>query len=660
MASNATLNIHNNVLHQPESFTTSDKNTVNSVNDNSNHENNENQKRSFVNYSLHNNYVHENDKITNRKRRLSTSSNTSLSSHTLINNNIVNNNIYDDNRVTNNPNNVNSNYQIYKDSCKTGINATDPTTFCSTTDTTLAATQNHSTNDPSRTSNHQMNISNNLPMSLFHTSPQPHTENIYIPNKNKKQKIEYNTQPHQNKSQSIEKIIHHQQIDKEIKKSSQKRVDSFINDNTNNENNMSKEEFDIPNSMDYMYTREGQRPSLIKNTNQPCIETDNEINHLDEENELNKNQCYYHNKTSINNLNNKQGFENDANIDKFSKFNKKIIKLTNCNTNINDSTSIPTLKTLNNRNDINSINNINNTISIKNKNKITPTSPTAVFHQTIEYPINVNVNTSTTISIPQVTTTTTIKPLIQNSTNLYNHVNKDNTPITTTTTLIPYSFQTSNAPIATFSTVTTTHSPKISPQNGDNNANGTSSLMAIDGLHVSSPYYQNIYNNNNYIMSQMGNSSYNMSSLSNSPKSPVRQQSNNISNKNVLFHSPLRNSINNNSDNECNNNNMSYPYYKNNGQCYHEPINEEKQIDGNTHNDMNQQQKYNYCNSTGNIVKNKVNVNHQSLLKNITTSNYLKRNMNQPCNSPIKKNISNLNMYIVDQGNEHNESDWGL
>jgi len=77
-------------------------------------------------------------------------------------------------------------------------------------------------------------------------------------------------------------------------------------------------------------------------------------------------------------------------------------------------------------------------------------------------------------------------------------------------------------------------------------------------------------------MSQMGNSSYNMSSLSNSPKSPVRQQSNNISNKNVLFHSPLRNSINNNSDNESNNNNMSYPYYKNNGQCYHEPINEEK------------------------------------------------------------------------------------
>jgi len=71
---------------------------------------------------------------------------------------------------------------------------------------------------------------------------------------------------------------------------------------------------------------------------------------------------------------------------------------------------------------------------------------------------------------------------------------------------------------------------------------------------------------------------------------------------------------------------------------------------------MNQkQQNYgNYCNSTGSIVKSKMN--HQSLLKNITTSNYLKRNMNQTCNSPIKKNISNLNMYIVDQNKDHNHS----
>jgi len=210
-------------------------------------------------------------------------------------------------------------------------------------------------------------------------------------------------------------------------------------------------------------------------------------------------------------------------------------------------------------------------------------SPTTVFHQTIEYPTSINVNVNTSISIPQVTTTTTIKPVIQNY-----PVNKDNSaPITTTTTLIPYSFQTSSAPIAAYSTVTT-HSPKVSPQNTENNGKTGSPMIAMDNLHVSSPYYQNIYNNksyipdynnNNYVMSQMqpkqgnsyqmGKSSYNISSLSNSPKSPVRQQqSNNISsnmsspNKNVLYHSPLRNSINNNSEPE-QNNNVSYPYYKN-------------------------------------------------------------------------------------------------
>jgi len=289
-------------------------------------------------------------------------------------------------------------------------------------------------------------------------------------------------------------------------------------------------------------------------------------------------------------------------MDKFLKFN----------TNINDSTSIAALKTMNNPNEITKINNINNTISIKNKNnlsKMNTNSPTAVFRQTIEYPTSINVNVNTSISIPQVTTTTTIKPLIQNSTNLFGTSSKDNAaPITTTTTLIPYTFQTTNAPIATFSTVTTTtRSPKINSQNSGNN--GTPSpLITVEGLHVSTPYYQNIYSSkayipndynnnnnnsgnnnstlnsdNNYIMQnqgnnfQMGKPAYSISSHSNSPKSPIRQQANNIPgspNKNVLFHSPLRNSLNNNLKPE-QNTNVRYQYYKNNGPCYTESINDE-------------------------------------------------------------------------------------
>jgi len=231
-------------------------------------------------------------------------------------------------------------------------------------------------------------------------------------------------------------------------------------------------------------------------------------------------------------------------------------------------------------------------------------SATAVFHQTIEYPTSINVNVNTSISIPQVTTTTTIKPMIQNSTNLYSPTNKDNsTPITTTTTLIPYSFQTGNAPMATFSTVTSTRSPKmINSQNSENNGHGHISSPVIAGLHVSTPYYQNIYNNkayipndynnnsnnsinnninsgNNYIMSKQGNNFHvgNPTYNSNSPKSPIRQQINTISgspNKNVIFHSPLRNSINSNSELE-QNNNTRFQCYKNNDQYYQEPMNEE-------------------------------------------------------------------------------------
>jgi len=223
MASNATLNIHNNVQHPSTSFTTpisiSTNNTINSVNKDKKDDrylspilNNENQQRPFGNYNIPNNYVHENNKVANRKRRLSTSSNTSISSNTLINtNNNTNNtnntntNNYEDDCVSNNPRDTNSIYQI------------------KATETNLVATQNHSTNNPIRTSNHPININNTLPMSLFHNHSQNPSEHLYIPNKNKKQKIEFNTQIPQNKTQTLEKIIQHQQIDKEIKISSQKK-----------------------------------------------------------------------------------------------------------------------------------------------------------------------------------------------------------------------------------------------------------------------------------------------------------------------------------------------------------------------------------------------------------------------------------------------------
>jgi len=688
MASNASFNNHNNAQYPQTSFTTPIAvSTNNTININSDHErkengfttpilNKKNQQQFYLNYNAPNNFANDNEKIKlNRKRHLSSSSNTSLSSHTLINNN------YDDNH-SNNPNVAHG--RIQKDSNKPTVMITETTAYTSTAETTLAATQNHSMNDQTKNSNDQMNTNNSIPMSLFHTTNNL-SEKIYNQNKNKKQKIEFNSQVQQKQclTPTVENPIQPHHIDQE-------RVDSLTNNNK--ENNMSKKEFDIPNSINYLYTREVQ-PSQIQNSNKLYNEIDN-INQLTDENIINKSQCYYHNNTSINNLNNKINFENDSNVDKFLKFNNKNInEIKPYNTNINDSTSIATLKTIKNQNELNNIKNINNTISINNNNNnsmnnnITPSSPTTVFHQTIEYPttINVNVNTSTTISIPQVTTTTTIKPVIQNSTKLFNPVSKEGSPITTTTTLIPYSFQTSNKPITAFSTVTTTHSPKITSQNSDSNGNINSPSTAMDGLHVSSPYYQNIYknkpyisdynnnnnnnNNNNYALSQpqqsnnyqMGKSSY---PISNSPKSPIRQRSGNISgggnlnsqNNNVIYHSPLRNSINHDSKHDSdNNNNVSYPYY-NNGSCYKEQINDDNQNDGNNQNDTNQQQpplNYNnhYYNSTG--VKNKMN---NSLLKNITTNNYFKRNINSSCNSPCKENLSNLNMYIVDKEHSHNHS----
>ncbi|OUM60853.1 hypothetical protein PIROE2DRAFT_13296 [Piromyces sp. E2] len=655
MASNTPLNNQNNVQQAPTSFTTpisiSNTNGLNEININSERKENSPtlnketiQQSSYPHYNIPNIYVNENENIKqNRKRHLSNSS-TSISSHTLINNN------YEE-HVSNNPNATPSQYQ--RDSNKPIIMTTDTTTYNSTIENTLIANHRNS------------NINNSLPINLYNNVQNP-SEKIYTQNKNKKQKIEYVTQIPQNQCQNIDKT------------NQKERVDSFNKDIIKNDITQNKKEFDIPNSMNYIYTREVQ-PSLIQNSNQLYNEIDNNnITQITDENELNKKQCYYHNNTSINNLNNKINFENDSNIDKFLKFNKNINDLTNYKSNNNNSTSLATLKTIKNQNELNNVNNINNTISINNKsniNKINTSSPTAVFHQTIEYPTSINVNVNTSISIPQVTTTTTIKPVIQNY-----PVSKDNsTPITTTTTLIPYSFQASSAPIAAYSTVTTTHSPKVPPQNTEKNGNTGSPMVAMESLHVSSPYYQNIYNNksyisgynnnnnnnnnnsnnNNYVMPQMqvkqgnsyqmGKSSYNISSLSNSPKSPVRQQSNNISsnmsspnkNKNILYHSPLRNSINNNSEPEPNNN-VSYPYFKN----------DDNQNDCNKqNNEMNPQQQsmnYNhYYNSSASGVKNKMNNN---LLKNITTNNYLKRSMNPQC----KEEVSNLNMYLIEQqNNEH-------
>jgi len=68
-------------------------------------------------------------------------------------------------------------------------------------------------------------------------------------------------------------------------------------------------------------------------------------------------------------------------------------------------------------------------------------------------------------------------------------------------------------------------------------------------------------------------------------------------------------------------------------------------------NSQKQSMNYNhYYNSSTGGVKNKMNNN---LLKNITTNNYLKRNMNQNC----KDDVSNLNMYLIEQqNNEHHHT----
>lgn len=300
MASNTSLNNNNNVQHPQTSFITpislSSNNAVNSINIDTENEIKENQysnpvlnkenqqqqqqqiqsqqnpQQQYVNYNISNNYVQDtnNIKLTTRKRHLSSSSNTSISSHTLINNN------YDENHFPNNPNMGSAHYKIQRNSYKPMTMMTETTTFTSTTETTIAATQNHSINghilnNQINNSNNPRNINNGIPISLFNNSQNP-SEKMYAQNKNKKQKIEFNNQIQQKHSltQTIEKTIHHNQInDQTIKRTHQERVDSFSNNNMNNENNnMNNKEFDIPNTMNYIYTREVQ-PSLIQNPNQP-------------------------------------------------------------------------------------------------------------------------------------------------------------------------------------------------------------------------------------------------------------------------------------------------------------------------------------------------------------------------------------------------------
>jgi hypothetical protein len=180
------------------------------------------QYKQYVNYNSLNNYAQDTNNIilSTRKRHLS-STNTSISTHTLNNNN------YNEDNISNNPIN-NANYS--------------------------------------------RNINNGISVGLFYnTQNQNPSENLHVQNKNKKQKIEINSKIQQNQSltQSMGKTINHHQLDDQImKRSHQERVDSLIDNDMNNENiHLTQKEFDIPNSKDYIYTREVQ-PSLIQNSNQ--------------------------------------------------------------------------------------------------------------------------------------------------------------------------------------------------------------------------------------------------------------------------------------------------------------------------------------------------------------------------------------------------------
>jgi len=235
MASNTSLNNQNNVQQPPIAI--SNNNGLNEINikserkENSQSLNKEINHQSYPLYNIPNNYAIENENIKqNRKRHLSNSSNTSISSHTLINNNVY------EKHVSNNPNVTPSQYQ--RDSNKPIIMTTDTTTYNSTAETTIAASQTRNSN-----------INNSLPMCLYNNSQNP-SEKIYSQNKNKKQKIDYSQIPQNQCAQQIDQ---------------KERVDSFNNDNIKNDNNQIKKEFDIPNSMNYIYTREVQ-PSLIQNS----------------------------------------------------------------------------------------------------------------------------------------------------------------------------------------------------------------------------------------------------------------------------------------------------------------------------------------------------------------------------------------------------------